>query len=103
MKYNSLVIKDKVYRSVIDIERLLIKNYFHWVVDAEIENAKIEIKNNTLIWYSGTWYAGTWEFGIWVDGIWVSGLWKNGIWEGGQWQSGNFKSGIDKTGKVLEK
>ena len=51
--------------------------------DLIIEDAEIEIKNNTLIWYNGIFLSGQWIFGIFKNGKFY-GNFINGIWEGGQ-------------------
>jgi len=102
MKYKSLIHNGKTFEQDFKINDILSNNNFHWVIDSEIENAELEIKNNTLIWYSGTWYSGTWYYGIWISGEWVSGKWINGIWEDGTFgKAGTFESGIFKSGKML--
>jgi hypothetical protein len=95
MKYKELKVGDKTYDTQNKIEEVLKKHGFFWVIDAEFEEADIEIKNETLIWNSGTWLHGTWEYGIWMDGI-FHGQWLNGIFENGQFQ-GEWESGIDFT------
>jgi hypothetical protein len=57
----------------------LIRNY-HWILEAEISNAKIGKRNSELVWYSGIWKCGRWFGGIWISGTWVKGDWYNGIW-----------------------
>jgi hypothetical protein len=64
------------------IERKLLSEGLSWLIDCEIENAEIEIKNKTLIWKSGTLYSGLWFYGIWESGT-FHGTWESGIWVDG--------------------
>lgn len=64
---------------------------WHWLLDAQVDNAVIEIKNNTLIWKDGIWYSGDFLYGIWENGTfwgrWINGLWINGKFNG-EWLTG---------------
>lgn len=98
MKYKSLKVDGRDYDNHNDIVKVL-KNYnFYWVIDAEFENAEIEIKNNTLVWESGDWLHGKWEYGIFKGGK-FHGTWINGIFVDGEFK-GKWESGIDITGKI---
>ena len=68
---------------------------FYWIIDSEIENAKLEIKNKTLIWNDGNFYNGNWYYGIFKQGDFY-GVWENGIWENGNFY-GKWESGINLT------
>jgi len=85
MRYIELLINDRSINGDKQIDEILTSKGFYWLVDSEIENSKIEIKNNTIIWYEGTFYSGRWEFGIFKDGI-FHGEWINGIFEGGKYK-----------------
>lgn len=85
MRYSELVFNGKKYINDIQINKILSDNNFHWLIDSEIENASIEIKNNTIIWNNGDYYTGNWHYGIFKNGNFY-GIWENGIWE-----NGNFK------------
>ena len=65
---------------------------FYWLIDSEIENATIEIKNDTIIWHNGCFYSGYWHYGIFKEGVFY-GVWENGIWENGKFE-GKWISGI---------
>ena len=93
MRYKELVIEGKSIKSPNQIDSLLKKHKLYWLIDSEIENAKIEIKKNTLIWHSGNFYSGDWEYGIFKDGNFF-GNFINGIFEKGIF-NGNWKSGIN--------
>jgi hypothetical protein len=90
MRYYELKYRDKVYTNPKDIHDILFNGKFYWLIDSEIENAQLEIKNNTIIWHKGSFYSGNWHYGIFKDGDFF-GNWENGIWEsgnfGGKWQS----------------
>ena len=85
MKYKSLTIDNQVITSYPKIERKLLDLNFYWLIDSELENAEIEIKNKTLIWYNGQYITGNWPFGIFKNGDFY-GNFINGIWEGGNFQ-----------------
>lgn len=96
MRYTELLIDDKSFKSQNEILKQLLLKKFYWILDSEIENAKIEIKNDTLIWHSGDFYSGDWEYGIFKSGNFygnfINGIFENGNFKG-KWQSGiNLKS-----------
>jgi len=64
-----------------------------WLLDADFDNAVIEVSRGKIIWWSGYWYDGIWENGIWEDGTWYAGLWLNGIWRNGAWLDGTWENG----------
>ena len=78
MRYSELNYRGKTYTNVNEINDILLKEKFYWLIDSEIENAQLEIKNNTLIWNNGSFYTGNWYYGIWengnFDGKWCSGI-----------------------------
>lgn len=76
-----------------EIVKILKKEAFYWLIDSEVSDAIIEIKNNTLIWYDGTYLSGDWYYGIFKNGNFF-GNWENGIFENGQF-NGNWNSGIN--------
>jgi len=85
MKYKSLIFNNTQYTTQPQIEKILHDLRFFWLIDSEMENAEIEIKNNTLIWYNGVFLSGQWYFGIFKDGKFY-GNFINGILEGGQFK-----------------
>lgn len=91
MRYLELIYKGKTFTSQSEINDILKSEKLYWLIDSEIENSKIEIIKNTLIWHDGSYYSGNWHYGVFKSGsFW--GNWENGIWEsgnfGGKWQSG---------------
>lgn len=94
MRYSELKFDGKVYTAQWEIDEILIEQNFKWMVNAEIENARLEILKDTLIWNAGIWYNGTWEFGVFRDGEWKYGTWMGGVWYNGKWKDGIFKAGI---------
>ena len=92
MRYEQLMINSKLVKSQNQIDLILKSNNFFWLIDSEIENANIEIKNNTIIWNSGNFYSGNWEYGIFKSGD-FHGEFINGIFEGGNFL-GKWHSGI---------
>lgn len=70
------------YRLVDGMSMDRIMGQYPWILDAEISDAIIGIKDNSLVWYKGVW-----ESGRWFSGTWISGTWKYGDWYGGTWNS----------------
>jgi hypothetical protein len=95
MKFEYLLIGDNKITEQSIIIKTLKTQKFNWVVDAEFENAQLEIKNNTIVWHDGDWYNSDWVYGIWTKGS-FNGKWLNGIWEGGIFK-GKWVSGINNT------
>lgn len=102
LRYSELKYDGKVYTEQWQINEILIKNKFNWMINAEIKNARLEIFQDTLIWNAGIWYNGDWYFGVWRDGEWRYGSWQNGVWYNGVWRNGTFKSGIIYNGKFFK-
>lgn len=95
MRYLELVYNDQTYREENQINKILLENDLSWLIDCEIENARIEIKNKTLIWNGGDFFTGEWHYGIFKSGSFF-GIFENGILEGGKFL-GKFISGIKKS------
>ncbi len=92
MRYSELLINGKSIRNQKEIDGILKLNKFYWLIDSEIEDAKIEIKKNTIIWHSGNFFSGKWMYGIFKEGSFY-GTWENGIFENGNFK-GKWNSGI---------
>ena len=86
MRYSQLKYKDKIYTNYKDINDILLKEKMYWLIDSEIEDAQLEIKNNTIIWHNGNFYSGNWYYGIFKSGKFY-GVWENGDFAG-KWISG---------------
>jgi len=84
----------KTHTSKKSILRILESLEFWWLIDSEVEDAKIEIIRGTVIWNDGIYLSGNWHYGIFKNGHFY-GNWENGIWEGGFFE-GNWISGIKK-------
>lgn len=93
MRYEELVVDGKILKSQSKINQILSSHGFNWIIDSEIENSKLEIKNDTIIWHSGVFYSGIWEYGIFKSGKFY-GTFENGIFEGGDF-NGKWISGIN--------
>ena len=91
MRYIELKYQSKTYTNESEINDILREQNFYWLIDSEIENAQLEIKNKTLIWKNGSFFTGDWYYGIFKEGSFY-GNWENGIWEngnfGGKWEDG---------------
>lgn len=71
----------------------IVRKKFPWVLNADIKDAVLGMKNNKLVWYNGIWQDGYWYSGIWLNGIWKNGNWNSGIWKNGTWYNGDWKFG----------
>lgn len=95
MRFKELIYKNQTIQNNKKILQILESQGFQWLVDSINNEAKIEIKNNTIIWHDG-YFSGIWHYGIFKGGV-FHGTFENGIWENGD-MKGTFKSGI----KLLE-
>jgi hypothetical protein len=93
MRYLELLVDGKKYTNEHQINKILQEMNLSWLIDSEIEGAKLEIKRNTLIWHSGSFYSGDWHYGIFKNGEFY-GNWENGIFENGNF-FGKWHSGIN--------
>lgn len=93
MRYLELKYLGKTYTSQTEINSILKQNNFYWLIDSEIENAVLEINNNTLIWHGGSFFTGDWHYGIFKNGKFY-GNFENGIWENGEF-NGKWIDGIN--------
>lgn len=91
MRFLELKYKENIITNDSVIDNILEEEGMYWLLESEIENAKIEIKNNTVIWYDG-YYFGDWHYGIFKNGE-FHGTFHNGILEGGNFH-GKFVSGL---------
>ena len=91
MRFLELQYQDDIITNNRIIKEILEKEKLQWLLDSEIEGAKIEIKNKTLIWHDG-YFFGDWHYGIFKGGE-FHGNFENGILEGGNF-NGKFVSGI---------
>lgn len=100
-RYKELKINDKLITEQSEIDRLLIKHKFEWFLDCEVENVRLEITKNTLVFNAGVFFNGTWVYGVFRDGQWKYGTWEGGVWYNGTWYNGIFKNGIIFNGRFI--
>jgi hypothetical protein len=93
-RYKELRYNSKTYTEQYKINQILLEEGFQWFLDCEVEEVRIEIRNKTLIFNSGTFFNGTWKYGVFRDGVWKYGIWEGGVWYNGKWFNGIFQSGI---------
>jgi hypothetical protein len=94
MRFKELRVDGKVLTRPTEISAKLRDSDLNWLINSEIEDAVVEIKNNTVIWESGDFISGNWHYGIFKSGNFY-GTFENGIFEGGNFE-GRFVSGIRK-------
>lgn len=95
MNIEELNYKGKNFKNSKEIYQILKEEKLFWLIDSEIDKAKIEIKNSTVIWHEGIYISGNWNYGIFKNGGFY-GNWKNGIFEGGYF-NGKWETGINLT------
>lgn len=103
-RFLELKADNKILTSSKQIEQYLYTSPFYWLLDCEIDNVKLEVKDNILFWKSGIFYHGVWKWGVFESGEFRSGTWKGGIFlDGifkGTFENGVFKKGIFKGKKI---
>jgi hypothetical protein len=63
------------------LDILYVYSNIPWLLEAEISDATIGLRNGEIVWYKGVWQAGRWFSGRWVSGDWISGDWYGGTWD----------------------
>ncbi len=96
MEYLELTFYGKTYTNQRQIINILKENKLFWLIDAEVDSAKIEINKGTVIWYEGIFMSGDWYYGIFKNGgfygNWLNGIFEDGFFDG-KWNSGiNLKN-----------
>ncbi|NPV13266.1 MAG: hypothetical protein HPY57_16015 [Ignavibacteria bacterium] len=102
LRYKELKFEGKTYTKKYQIDEILLENGFNWFLDAEIENARIEIMKETLIFNAGIWYNGVWEYGVIRDIDWRAGTFKNGVIYNGIFKRVTVERGIIFNGTFLK-
>lgn len=93
MNFLELIHNEKTYTNPRQIVKILKDEKLNWLIDSEVLDAKIEIRNKTVIWNEGSYLSGDWYFGVFKDGSFF-GTWEDGIFEGGHFD-GKWISGIN--------
>lgn len=102
MKYKELKFEGSIYTKKYEIEEILLKNNFNWFLDNEIENARIEITKDTLIFNAGIFYNGIWEYGVIRDVEWRNGTFQNGIIYNGTFKKITIENGLIFDGVFID-
>lgn len=100
-RYKELKYGDKTYTEQYKIDEILIKNGFDWFLECEVENTRIEILKDTLIFNTGVFFNGDWKYGVFRDGQWKYGTWEGGVWYNGTWYNGTFQNGLIFNGRFI--
>ncbi len=95
-RFVSLKVEDSTYHTSKAIEQYLYTSDFYWLLDCEVDDVKIEIKDN-ILYFSGIFYWGVWKFGVFRSGEFRSGIWQGGIFLDGLFK-GTFENGVWKGG-----
>jgi hypothetical protein len=67
------------------------KNAPEWLRDADIENPRVEMKGDLVVWHGGEFRGGEFRGGAWRGGEWFGGEWFGGEWFGGEWHRGVWR------------
>ena len=97
LKYNG-----KTYTRKFEIDEILIDNGLNWVLDCELENARIEIVKDTLVFNAGIFYNGIWEYGVFRDGDVRNITFQNGVIYNGTFKKCIIEKGIIFGGTFLK-
>jgi len=105
-RYKELKYNNKIFTKFYEINDILIKNNFNWLLDCEIENLRLEIFKDTLIINAGIWYNGIFEYGVirdvdWRNGIFLNGVIYNGIYKHIKVEKGIIFNGTFLNGEIL--
>ena len=99
-RFSELKINNKTISNTKEIEVFLSSSDFYWLLDCELDNAKLEIIDNILYWNNGIFYYGDWKWGVWKGGEFRGGYFNGGIfYDGifnGEWITGVKKGGTFK-------
>lgn len=101
-RIKKLTINGNVFTTIKSILYELSITEHNWILDCELDDVVLEIKDNILYFNSGIFYWGIWEWGIFNDGEFRSGLWKGGIFNGGTF-NGEYKRMVIKGGIIKGK
>lgn len=102
VRFSELKVNDTIIKNNKEIEIYLSNSIFYWLLDCEIDNVKLEIKDDVLYWNNGIFYFGDWVWGVFMNGEFRSGDWNGGIFYDGIF-SGNWINGVKKGGNFNEK
>lgn len=95
-RFIKLTTDTSVYNNTKPIEKYLATTEFDWLLNCELDNVVLEIRDNILYWKSGVMYWGDWKWGVFESGEIRSGTWHGGIKLGGNVKA-NWLNGVDKT------
>jgi len=101
-RFSELKLHNTVITNNKEIEIYLSNSIFYWLLDCEVDNVKIEIKDDVLYWNNGIFYFGNWIWGVFKKGEFRSGIWNGGIFYDGIF-TGNWIRGVKKGGEINDK
>ena len=94
MRYKEIKYEGNIYTEQYKIDEILIKNKFNWLLDAEVENMRLEITKDVVVINGGVWYNGIFNYGVIRDCEWKFGSFENGVIYNINWRNGIFKNGL---------
>lgn len=105
-RYKELKYEGKTFTKKYEIDEILIDNNMNWFLDCEIENARIEIMKDTLIFNAGIFYNGVFKYGVVRDGDFRNieffyGVIYNGIFKRFTIKKGIIFNGVFIKGDIL--
>lgn len=107
MRYKELKYDGNTYHKKYEIDEILLKHNFNWFIDAEIENARIEIMKDTLIFNAGIIYNCDWDYGVIRNGEirninFINGVIYNGVFKKFNIEKALIFNGTFLTGTIKE-
>lgn len=103
IRYKELKFNNQIYTKKYQIDDILLDNGFGWMIDAEVENMRLEIMKETLIVNAGIIYNCEFDYGVIRDadvrnihfhnGVIYNGTFKNCLIEKGIIFNGTFLKG----------
>lgn len=101
-RIKKLTINNEVYETTNYIHQKLAETIHSWILECELENVILEIKDDVLYFKGGIFYWGYWKWGVFDGGEFRSGIWDGGILRNGIFK-GEYKRMVHKGGEMKGK
>lgn len=105
-RYKELKYNGKTYTQKYQIDEILLEKKLNWVLDAEMENARLEIMKDTLIFNGGIIFNAIWEYGVIRNGeirniVFLNGVIYDGVFKKIKMEKGIIFGGTFYKGSIL--
>lgn len=99
-RFIKLTTENKVINNTKPIEKFLASTSFDWLLNCELDNVELEIKDNILYVKEGVIYWGNMKWFVFDKGEFRSGTWEGGICNEGKInKSVKINNGVIKSGE----